>query len=77
MYNHAVHVPHLYHWLLTSGDSRWDCDDFDDGVSSGDFWKVFVRLSATATKFHISFSHFYKQNNLPSCTMSFCPKRKI
>ena len=43
LYNHAVHVPHLYHWLLTSGGSRWDCDDFDNGVSTGDFWKAFVR----------------------------------
>ena len=37
LYNHAVHVPHLYHWLLISGDSRWDCDDFDNGVSTDEF----------------------------------------
>jgi len=31
------------HWLLDSKDSRWECDDYLVGVSSGDFWKVFVR----------------------------------
>ena len=43
LYNHAAHVAHLYHWLLDPGGSRWDCDDYHVGVSSGDFWKVFVR----------------------------------
>ena len=32
-----------YHWLLHPNSSRWECDDFLVGVSSGDFWKVFVR----------------------------------
>ncbi|XP_078347698.1 uncharacterized protein LOC144632831 isoform X2 [Oculina patagonica] len=43
LYNHAAWVRGLYHWLLTPGGSRWECDDFFVGVSSGDFWKVFVR----------------------------------
>ena len=43
LYNHAAFVGSLYHWLLTPGDSRWECDDYGVGVSSGDFWKVFVR----------------------------------
>ena len=43
LYDHAIHVPFLYHWLLTPGGSRWECDDYFVGVSSGDFWKVFVR----------------------------------
>ena len=43
LYNHAAFVGYLYHWLLTLGGSRWECDDYLVGVSSGDFWKVFVR----------------------------------
>ena len=43
LYNHAAFAGGLYHWLLTPGRSRWECDDFKVGVSSGDFWKVFVR----------------------------------
>ena len=43
LYNHAAFAAYLYHWLLTPGGSRWECDDHDVGVSSGDFWKVFVR----------------------------------
>ena len=39
--NHAAFSPLTYHWLLLP--SRWECDDFQVGVSSGDFWKVFVR----------------------------------
>ena len=42
LYNHAAYVSGRYHWLLTPGGSRWECDD-SAGVSSGDFWKVFVR----------------------------------
>ena len=45
LYNHAAFKANSYHWLLTStpGGQRWECDDFQVGVSSGDFWKVFVR----------------------------------
>ena len=43
LYNHAAYVSGTYHWLLTPGGSRWECDDMNVGVSSGDFWKVFVR----------------------------------
>ena len=39
-----AHVPYLYNWMLRSEHvSRWECDDYLVGVSSGDFWKVFVR----------------------------------
>ena len=44
LYNHAAYVRFKYHWVLYSyGPNRWECDDFNGGVSSGDFWKVFVR----------------------------------
>ena len=48
LYDHAAFVGYLYHWLLTPNGSRWECDDFSfqgyhHEVSSGDFWKVFVR----------------------------------
>jgi len=43
LYNHAVFEKDSFYWLLTPGGSRWECDDYLVGVSSGDFWKVFVR----------------------------------
>ncbi|XP_078345784.1 uncharacterized protein LOC144631266 isoform X2 [Oculina patagonica] len=43
LYNHAAFVPYFYYWRLSPGGSRWECDDVNVGVSSGDFWKVFVR----------------------------------
>ena len=42
LYNLTAFVWGTYHWLLTAG-GRCECDDFNVGVSSGDFWKVFVR----------------------------------
>ena len=42
LYNHVAFVSGSYH--LTLVGSRWECDDKNvAGVSSGDFWKVFVR----------------------------------
>ena len=43
LYDHPAFAVSLYHWLLDPGLSRWECDDYFVGVSSGDFWKVFVR----------------------------------
>ena len=43
LYYASAFVASLYHWVLTPGGSRWECDDFRVGASSGDFWKVFVR----------------------------------
>jgi len=47
LYDHTAFTAPNYHWLLypgsNPGDSRWECDDYLVGVSSGDFWKVFVR----------------------------------
>ena len=48
-YYHVAFVASLFHWLLSPGTSRWECDDSGDGgstpvnVIAGDFWKVFVR----------------------------------
>ena len=43
LYNHPAYAAGFYHWLVTPGGSRWECDDLEVGLSSGDFWKVFVR----------------------------------
>ena len=40
MYDHAAFVAHQYHWIATS---RWECDDSNSEVTSGDFWKIYVR----------------------------------
>ena len=42
LYRYPVFVAFKYHWTLYPG-GRCECDDFKVGVSSGDFWKVFVR----------------------------------
>ena len=46
LYDHTVFVHFSGHWLLQTG--RFECDDFNRvetfvQLSSGDFWKVFVR----------------------------------
>ena len=41
--DHPAFVYRLHHWLLFQDGSRFECDDYYVGVSSGDFWKVFVR----------------------------------
>ena len=44
LYFFAAFTLHEYHWMMYPGLSRWECDDlFTAGVSSSDFWKVFVR----------------------------------
>ena len=44
LYHQPIIVYGAYHWRLTPPfDGRNDCDDYGVGVSSGDFWKVFVR----------------------------------
>jgi len=43
LYDHPAFVVNSYHWYLTPGGLRWECDDYRVGVSVGDFWKVFVR----------------------------------
>ena len=45
LYNHAAFVKGAYHWLI-GRNTRWDCDDRHVGLSSGDFWKVFVRYES-------------------------------
>ena len=42
LYDHACFVPGARHWLIGQY-SRIECDDFELELSSGDFWKVFVR----------------------------------
>ena len=50
LYNHPAFVNILYNWALhfpftSDGPSRrrWECDDFLVGVTTGDFWKIYVR----------------------------------
>lgn len=44
LYDHAAFVQAANHWVLfPSSKPRLNCDDYNSGVSSGDFWKVFVR----------------------------------
>ncbi|KAL9957010.1 hypothetical protein ACROYT_G038587 [Oculina patagonica] len=41
MYNHAAYIASKYHWIVKSG--HWLCDDGEDYISRGDFWKIYVR----------------------------------
>jgi len=41
-YQYIIIVWAKYHWLIDPG-VRVECDDFMTGVSSGDFWKIYVR----------------------------------
>ena len=47
-YSVVAFVSGKYHWVLF-GNSRWECDDYNSngaeyfGLSTGDFWRVFVR----------------------------------
>ncbi len=46
LYDHTAFVPSLYHWVIAENGWRLECDDYyavNYHVSSGDFWKVFVR----------------------------------
>ena len=43
LYSNAAFIWGTYHWLVSVAGGRWECDDKLTGVSSGDFWKVFVR----------------------------------
>ena len=41
--DHPAFVVGLSHWLLSQDGSRLECDDNKTEISSGDFWKIFVR----------------------------------
>ena len=49
LYDHHAFVFYLYHWALNHRDyrggqaKRWECDDLLVGVTTGDFWKIYVR----------------------------------
>ena len=46
--DHVAFVDSEVHWHVYKPDNRWECDDYKEKpkkykVSSGDFWKIFVR----------------------------------
>ncbi len=43
LYNRAAFATALYLWMLDPDGGRLECDDRNVGVTSGDFWKVYVR----------------------------------
>ena len=45
LYNQPAFVFNLYHWQLNRRGpaKRWECDDYLVGVTTGDFWKIYVR----------------------------------
>ena len=42
LYDHAAYVGNHYHWIISIG-GRWNCDDLTSSLSTGDFWKVYIR----------------------------------
>ena len=49
LYDHPAFARDSYHWALNHPDNsggeakRWECDDYLVGVTTGDFWKIYVR----------------------------------
>ena len=49
LYDHPAFSFHYAHWALNHIDysggvaKRWECDDLKVGVTTGDFWKIYVR----------------------------------
>ena len=45
LYKFPAFVFWEFNWATNpeSGWNRWECDDFGNSVSSGDFWKIYVR----------------------------------
>ena len=46
LYDHPAWIYGLYHWTLDrpNGQAKeWECDDYLVGVTTGDFWKIYVR----------------------------------
>ena len=49
LYDHPAFAYSSYHWTLNHPDyrggpsRRWECDDMFVGVTTGDFWKIYVR----------------------------------
>ena len=44
LYNNTAFVVGAHHWIVGAFESRFQCDDYKShGLSTGDFWKVFVR----------------------------------
>ena len=48
LYKLPAFVPYSYHWALNLPEysgrvKRWECDDKLVGVTTGDFWKIYVR----------------------------------
>ena len=49
LYDAPAFAKDSYHWALnhrdyTGGEAkRWECDDYLVGVTTGDFWKIYVR----------------------------------
>ena len=43
LYHHPAFARDLYDWTLDGQAKRWECDDYLVGVTTGDFWKIYVR----------------------------------
>ena len=43
LYRYPAFTVSLYHWQTYPGTLWNNCDDDGAGISSGDFWKIFVR----------------------------------
>ena len=46
LFDHAAYIARVANWFVHQPYGRWECDDFYKAgciVSSGDFWKIFVR----------------------------------
>ena len=62
LYDHVVLVWYKQHWLLSPESKRFECDDFNGNVSTGDFWKIYVRWGLHRENYY--FCRTYKNSNL-------------
>ena len=40
---HPAFIRYYHHWTTSPDWNRWECDDYANTASPGDFWKIYVR----------------------------------
>ena len=43
LYIYSAFIAYYHHWATWPGHGRWECDDYRNDLTRGDFWKIYVR----------------------------------